>query len=225
MHPLSVSTAYEWWQDLEAPDFRWNIPGTFNIAEACTDLQPTEAPALIVDSGTSGVTYSFSQLGALSRKFMGLLQLWGLGQGDRVAIMVPQGVEVLTAHLGSFRGGFVTVPLSVKFGAAAVAYRLQHSGAKVLVIDAECYDRVKDALPDAPALAHIVVVGRLLERDIDTIPASTTTPRRWSPKPSPATSRILVRPPRPSSSIPRGPPVTPRVPSTGIRYCWRICPA
>lgn len=160
-----MSTAHAWWQDLEAPDFRWNIPGEFNIAEACTDLQPSEAPALIVDSGTSVATYSFGQLGALSRKFMGLLQQWGLRQGDRVAIMVPQGVEVLTAHLGSFRGGFVTVPLSVKFGAAAVAYRLQHSGAKVLVIDAECYDRVKHALHDAPGLAYVVVVGRELEHD------------------------------------------------------------
>jgi acetyl-CoA synthetase len=160
-----VTTAHAWWQDLEAEDFRWNIPGNFNIAEACTDLQPSEAQALIVDSGTSVATYSFGQLGALSRKFMGLLQQWGLSQGDRVAIMVPQGVEVLTAHLGSFRGGFVTVPLSVKFGAAAVAYRLQHSGAKVLVIDAECYDRVKDALSDAPELAHVVVVGRDVERD------------------------------------------------------------
>jgi acetyl-CoA synthetase len=162
---LSVSPAHSWWQDLEATDFRWNIPGTFNIAEACTDLQPSGAQALIVDSGNSVATYSFGQLGALSRKFMGLLQQWGLSQGDRVAIMVPQGLEVLTAHLGSFRGGFVTVPLSVKFGAAAVAYRLQHSGAKVLVIDAECYDRVKDALSDAPELARVVVVGRELERN------------------------------------------------------------
>jgi len=160
---LSVSTTHPWWQDLDAADFRWSIPGSFNIAESCTDLQPSEDPALIVDTGTSVATYSFGQLGALSRKFMGLLQHWGLSQGDRVAIMVPQGVEVLTAHLGSFRGGYVTVPLSVKFGAAAVAYRLQHSGAKVLVIDAECYDRVKDALPDAPELAHVVVVGRDLE--------------------------------------------------------------
>lgn len=157
---MTIKTRHAWWQDLEAEDFRWHVPERFNIAEACTDLQPSQDPALIVDRGESVSTYSFAQLGSLSRRLMGLLQRWGLEQGDRVAVMVPQGIEVLTAHLGSFRGGFVTVPLSVKFGAGAVAYRLQHSGAKVLVIGEECYDRVKDALTETPELLHVLVVGK-----------------------------------------------------------------
>ncbi|WP_199183933.1 AMP-binding protein [Cryobacterium sp. Y57] len=162
---MIATTAHAWWQDLEATDFRWHVPETFNIAEACTDLQTPGNTALIVDSSDALTTYSFGQLGVLSRKFMGLLQNWGLNHGDRVAIMVPQGVEVLTAHLGSFRGGFVTVPMSVKFGATAVAYRLRDSGAKALVIDADCYDRIKDALADTPDLTHVVVVGRRVTRD------------------------------------------------------------
>ncbi|MFF2299298.1 AMP-binding protein [Arthrobacter sp. NPDC058127] len=156
---MTTSTAHAWWQDLEAEAFRWRVPEQFNIAEACTDLQPSHDPALIVDRGGSVSTYSFGQLGSLSRKFMGLLQRWGLEEGDRVAVMVSQGIEVLTAHLGSFRGGFVTVPLSIKFGAGAVAYRLQHSGAKVLVIDEQCYDRVKEALAKTPEIQHVLVVG------------------------------------------------------------------
>lgn len=156
---MTLRTRHAWWQDLEAEDFRWQVPERFNIAEACTDLQPPHDPALIVDRDDRVSTYSFAQVGTLSRKFMGLLQHWNLQQGDRVAIMVPQGIEVLTAHLGSFRGGFVTVPLSIKFGAEAVAYRLRHSEAKVLVIDEECFERVKGALADAPHLLHILVVG------------------------------------------------------------------
>lgn len=157
---MSLSTVHAWWQDLNATNFQWAIPSSFNIAEACTDLQTAADPALIVDSGTSAETYSFGQLGILSRKFLGLLQRWGMNREDRVGIMVPQGVEVLTAHLGSFRGGFVTVPLSVKFGPEAVAYRLRHSGARILIIDAECYERVKGALPTVAGLQHIVVVGK-----------------------------------------------------------------
>lgn len=156
---MTLETRYDWWQDLDAQEFRWHVPERFNIAEACTDLQPPDSPALIVDRDGTSTTYSFAQVGSLSRKFMGLLQQWGLQQGDRIAVMVPQGIEVLTAHLGGFRGGFVTVPLSVKFGAEATAYRVRHSGAKVLVIDQECYERVKEAFADTPDLFRILIVG------------------------------------------------------------------
>lgn len=150
---------HEWWQDLGPRAFRWYVPEQFNIAEACTDLQPVDAPALMVDHGDSFTTYSFGEVGTLSRKFMGLLQQWGLQQGDRIAVMVPQGIEVLTAHLGGFRGGFITVPLSVKFGAEAMAYRIRHSGARALVIDQACYERGKDAFAELPELSHILIVG------------------------------------------------------------------
>lgn len=75
--------------------------------------------------------------------------------------MVPQGAEVLTTHLGAFRAGMVTVPLSVKFGSDAVVHRLSDSGARLLVIDSECLDRVEAALPDLPALEAVLVVGAL----------------------------------------------------------------
>lgn len=156
---MSTALRHSWWQDLEAESFEWTIPEKFNIGEACTDLQPQDDPALIVDSGDSARVFSFGELGHLSRKFVALLDSYGLESEDRVAIMVPQGIEVLTAHLGGFRGGFITVPLSVKFAAEAVAYRLENSGAKVLVIDATNFDRLDMALVRASGVQRILVVG------------------------------------------------------------------
>src|SRR3546814_19419933 len=75
--------------------------------------------------------------------------------------MVPQGIEVLATHLGAFRSGIVTVPLSVKFGSDALVHRMRDSGAKVLVVEKDCNERVADGIGDIPGLEAVIVVGRL----------------------------------------------------------------
>ncbi|MFE7721880.1 AMP-binding protein [Nocardia rhizosphaerihabitans] len=81
-----------------------------------------------------------------------------LKTGDRIGVMVPQGLDVLTAHLGAFRTGIVTVPLSVKFGPDAVAHRLWDSGARVLVVDVEGYARIRDGLASIESLEAVLLV-------------------------------------------------------------------
>lgn len=147
------------WQDLDAAEFTWQIPDRLNIARACLDDQCAEDVALIVDDGSTETRFTFGELACLSRRFAGFLDARGIGAGDRVGVMVPQGVEVVTAHLGSFRAGAVTVPLSVKFGPEAVVYRLRHSGARLLVIDAANFGRVRQALAGVETLRTVLVVG------------------------------------------------------------------
>lgn len=156
---MNVRAGQPWWQDLDAEEFSWTIPEKFNIAHACVDVQNPDDRALIVDSGQACVEYTFGELAALTRKFATVLKDLNLSPGDRVAVMVPQGVEVLTAHLGAFRSGMVTVPLSVKFGADAVRHRLRDSAAKVLVVDTEGYARIRSGLADIPSLRAVLLVG------------------------------------------------------------------
>jgi acetyl-CoA synthetase len=152
------------WQDLQVTPFTWQIPDKLNITRECVDDQRPDDLALIVDHGETHTRYSFGELASLSRRFARVLHDCGIGAGDRVGVMVPQGLEVVTAHLGSFRLGAVTVPLSVKFGPEAVGYRLSHSGARVLVIDADNYARIHQALADVESLQTVFVVGP----DLDT---------------------------------------------------------
>ena len=169
------------WQDLEAGDCAWQIPDRLDVAEACTDNQARHDMALVVDEGDTHECYTFGQLGDLSRRFAQFLVDRGVAAGDRVAVMVPQGMEVVVSHLGSFRLGAVTVPLSVKFGPEAVAFRLTHSGTRLLVIDAANFGRVRDVLGDLPDLRTVIVVGRhpIDETELDgvTVVALTT---RWT---------------------------------------------
>ncbi|WP_280510417.1 AMP-binding protein [Nocardia farcinica] len=156
---MNAAPRHRWWQDLDAEPFTWHVPDEFNIAHACLDVQRSDDTALIVDTGDTSTRHSFGEVAALSRRFAAALREFGLAAGDRIGVMVPQGLEVLTAHLGAFRAGMVTVPLSVKFGGDAVAHRLRDSGARVLVVDADCFARVRDGLTDVPSLAAVLVVG------------------------------------------------------------------
>lgn len=157
---MSPRLRQDWWQDLDAAPFAWHIPDEFNIARACTEDQNPADAALIVDAGNGfGHEYTFGDVSALSRKFATVLSDLGLATGDRIGVMVPQGIEVLTAHLGAFRAGIVTVPLSVKFGPDAVTHRLRDSGARLLVIDAEGYTRIRDGLSDIESLEAVLLLA------------------------------------------------------------------
>lgn len=156
MHPETPL----WWQDVDNPDMSWVIPEELNIHACCTDLQDSDALALIVDRGeTPTERYTFGELGDLSRRLSGYLTEIGLTKGSRVAVMVPQSMECLVAHLAAFGAGMISVPLSIKFGPDAVGFRLADCEAEALVIDAECWSRVHEAVRNAPNIREIIIVG------------------------------------------------------------------
>ncbi len=120
--------------------FRWQIPSRYNIAtEVCDRWAVLDAnrPAIIEVSRDWRVTpVSFGELREASDRLADGLRRRGVQAGDRVAILLPQGRCVLTAHLAAYKIGAIAVPLAALFGVDALAYRLLDSGAKVLVTDA-----------------------------------------------------------------------------------------
>ena len=60
------------------------------------------------------------------------MQALGIGKGDHVAILMPNGEQWLTLFYGAALIGAVTVPVNTRFKAAEIDYGLKKSGAKVL---------------------------------------------------------------------------------------------
>jgi len=77
---------------------------------------------------------SFRDLSAQSMRVGNLLRRIGIRKGDRVATILPRIPETLPVILGTLRIGAVFVPIFSGFGADAVAYRLDHSGAKAVCL-------------------------------------------------------------------------------------------
>lgn len=139
------------------------------VATLLCDRHRYSDPALtVVRPGVSTRTYSYAGLGDMSGRFARVLSGLGIGVGDRVATLLPRGVEVVAAALGIWRLGAVHVPLSTALGTAGIGYRLENSGARVVVTDS--VNRFKlHTSEDVPADAgrRIVTVGGGPLGDVD----------------------------------------------------------
>jgi acetyl-CoA synthetase len=143
--------------------FRWQVPDTCNIAEiACGRFAAREPERIaLLHRREDGETerWSYGALQAASGRFANALAARGVARGERVALLLPQAPETLIAHLAIYRLGAIAVPLASLFGAEALRYRLEHSGAAAIVTDAAGLAKI-EALGDAlPELRLRIVTG------------------------------------------------------------------
>jgi fatty-acyl-CoA synthase len=85
--------------------------------------------ALVTPSGR----FSYQELKTKSEQAAGALQALGIGKGDHVAILMPNGEAWLSLFYGAALIGAVTVPVNTRFKAAEIDFCLKQSGAKLLV--------------------------------------------------------------------------------------------
>jgi len=81
----------------------------------------------------------------------------GIGKGDRVAMLLGNGIAFPVVLFATLRLGAIAVPLSTREQSAGLAYMLAHAGAKLLVYDADLADRLP-APAATPQLAHRIAV-------------------------------------------------------------------
>jgi fatty-acyl-CoA synthase len=87
---------------------------------------------------------TYGELAAKARSLALALDDLGVGPGERVAIISPNAARFLIALFGVPAFGRVLVPINFRLNRAEFAYILEHSGASVLLVDAEFADVVAD---------------------------------------------------------------------------------
>src|SRR5277367_2861638 len=96
----------------------------------------------------------YGRVRALADVFRG----WGLGKGDRVAILSENRWEWAVTDFATLAIGGVDVPLYPTLTPEQIGYMLRDSGAKVAVLSSrEQYDKLA-AAGDLPELEHVVVM-------------------------------------------------------------------
>ncbi|MFX8024212.1 AMP-binding protein, partial [Acinetobacter baumannii] len=76
-----------------------------------------------------------------------------------MAIVLPQRFETAVAHIAIQQIGAVAMPLSMLFGAEALEFRLQDSGAVLAIAACEALPALREVKPRCPALRRLLVVG------------------------------------------------------------------
>ena len=100
--------------------------------------------------------YTFGQVLKDSNRLANALVGSGVKPGDRIGIVLPQRVEAGVAHIATYMAGAVSLPLSVMFGEDALQYRLQDSGAKVVITDGIRCDLVESLKDSCPELKTVI---------------------------------------------------------------------
>ena len=85
----------------------------------------------------------------------------GIGDGDRVAYLMPNLPEMLVAHFAVPLVPAVLVAINTRLSGPEIEYILDHSGSSMLVVDSALYPVVADHLEDRPNLREVVVGGLL----------------------------------------------------------------
>jgi len=107
-----------------------------------TDLSPLSfllrSAAVFPDrpaTSLDGRVHTYAELLARVRALAGVLRARGVEQGDRVAALLPNLPAMLEAHYAVPGIGAVLVPINSRLAPAEVAWILDHSGAKALLVD------------------------------------------------------------------------------------------
>jgi acetyl-CoA synthetase len=143
--------------------FRWQVPARYNIGVDVCDRWAAQEPDRLAllhmhgDGRSEEITYGW--LRETSNRLANVLAAHGVTRGDRVAILLPQSPEVAAAHIGIYKLGAVALPLALLFGVEALSYRLQNSGAKVLLTNALGLSKVAALRDQLPDLKLVLSVG------------------------------------------------------------------
>ena len=93
-----------------------------------------EAPALI--DGVSGRVMTYGELGSAIRSLAGGLAAAGLGRGDVLALMAPNGPEYAVVFHGTAMAGGTVTTINPTYTQTEVHHQLADSGARILVTTA-----------------------------------------------------------------------------------------
>ena len=81
----------------------------------------------------------------------------GVVKGDRVAVIMRNLPEWVTAFYAAAALGAVVTPLNAWWTGPELEYGLTDSGTKIAIMDAERYERMTEHLPNCPELARVYV--------------------------------------------------------------------
>jgi acetyl-CoA synthetase len=147
--------------------FRWAIPARYNIAaDVCDRHAADPGKVALIGEGADGKAWqmTFRDVQRKANQLANLLRSIGLGQGDRVMLLLGQNPWTAIGHVACWKAGLVSVPVSALFAADAVAYRINHVKARVVITDAATLPTAAAACAQATETVRIYLIdGRAPE--------------------------------------------------------------
>ncbi|MEJ2241330.1 MAG: acetate--CoA ligase [Candidatus Bathyarchaeota archaeon] len=160
--------------DWDAPFAKWFPGGMLNASYLCVDKhlknwRRNKVAIYWVGENGEEKTLSYLQLYKEVNKLAAALKKMGVKDGDRVAFYLPMIVELPIAMLACARIGAIHTVVFSGFSAQALADRISHTEANVVITSDGGYRRgkiielkkiVDEAVENTPSVKHVLVVKR-----------------------------------------------------------------
>src|SRR5687767_8579722 len=91
------------------------------------------------------------------------LQAWGVARENRVLMILSDTPAFPIAFFGAMRIGAVPAPVNPLYKASDYRFFLEDSGARVVIADASCLDKLNEALREYAEPVRIIVAESLRE--------------------------------------------------------------
>ncbi|NND75013.1 MAG: AMP-binding protein [Ilumatobacter sp.] len=89
-------------------------------------------------------SFTYREMARRARAMAAGLDELGIGVGERVAMVSHNSARLLTALFGVSGSGRILVPINYRLVAAEVKYIIEHSGARLLLVDPELAEAMAD---------------------------------------------------------------------------------
>ena len=109
---------------------------------------------------------SYGQASARSGNLAGALRRFGLGNGDRVGLLMPNCPQLPESMFATWKAGGCVVPLNARFRGEEIAYHLADAGARAVIFSEEYADVMAAVRDRVPSVEQFICVGAPLAGQI-----------------------------------------------------------
>ncbi|MCD2194910.1 AMP-binding protein [Actinomycetospora endophytica] len=136
-------------------DLQRNLARRVNVGDALTRSAVARPEHLAVVDGPRRLTYAAFDIW-VNRLAHGLLAR-GYAAGDALALASGNSAEFLAVYYACAKTGVVCVPVNLGWRPDEVAYVLEHSGARGIVVESQLLGPISAAIAQVPTVADVVV--------------------------------------------------------------------
>jgi len=120
----------------------------------------TQPDAVFLISPEIETQLSFAELQSMAQKIEQHLNAMGLVKGDKLAILMNNGLWTAALFLGVMYAGRTILPLNAVSGADNLEYVIDHSDAKVIFVEDEMTQKYADLLQKLPPQVKLISTSR-----------------------------------------------------------------
>ncbi len=142
-------------------DFSWEVPTRFNFGRDVVDRHGSDPkrPALLWRDAKGGAgRMTYAEASRRSNQVAHLFKDAGLRPGDPAIVMLPRVAEWHCSVVGALKAGVLAIPSSTILRPKDLAFRAEHSGARVLIAAAEQIEAAESVRAEMKSVEHYFVL-------------------------------------------------------------------